>query len=218
MSFYYFLQEVFSESSALRFGDNNSVVDFMAKIEAFDDYTCLSGHIPYRYFADRGCHLDRFTIAFIRDPVEREQSGYGNIVKHSYDDHSSINIDDPHLYWEKWANDPELHNMQCSYFSEDRLSATSIKNILNSHICVFDVEDMPVVADIIKTFARVEYMPRITNSSDRKDFVTSEADLSLIKKICSEDENLFSWVRQNSNYFLALLRTEIWRSYLIKNI
>lgn len=216
MSFYYFLQEVFSENSSIRFGDNTTVVDFMAKLDAFNDYSCLSGHIPYRYFADRGCHLDRFTVAFIRNPIEREQSGYGNILKNSYDDHSSIKID-ASLYWEKLASDPEFHNIQCSYFSEDRLSISSIKNILSNRICVFDVEDMPIVADIIKNFAKVEYTPRITNSSDRKNITISNVDLDLIKDSCVEDGKLFTWVRQNGNYFQALLRTEIWRSYLVKN-
>jgi hypothetical protein len=216
MSFYYFLQEIFSEKSSIRFGDSAAVTQFMASTDSFNDYACVSGHLPFRYFADRNCQIDRFTVAFVRDPVEREQSGYGNILKHRYDDHNEFVAFNLDLYWEKFPNMPELHNLQCEYFSESRNFKDAAKNILNHRICVFDIEDIPIVAEMIKGFSKLPYSPQRTNSSDRDTIKLNETELNAISLSCSEDVKLFSWVRENRQYFHNLLRNEIWRSYLLK--
>lgn len=214
MSFYYFLEEVFGKENSIRFGDNSTVSIFLESAIDYNDFLCLSGHVPYPFFQARGCQKKRFTIAFVRDPKLRELSCFSHMRGNDYIDHLSIPTNTQTEYWKYFSFHADLHNIQSSYFCEDRTHNGAKNSILENKLCVFDVEDIFLVADIIKSFIGVEFMPAHTNGSDREQLELSPAGVTSIEKFCAEDIKLHTWVKNNRQFFLDQLKIELWRNYL----
>jgi hypothetical protein len=218
MSFYYFLEEIFGKENCKRFGDNASVSEFLKSSETNSEISCLSGHIPYHFFRDRNCNRTRFTISFMRDPESRELSCFSHVRDNNYADHLTIPSENQLTYWQHFSHDQDLHNIQTSYFSEDRQSKSAMNSILEDRICIFDINDIFVVADIIKSFVGVDNMPAHTNGSNRENLDLIDDGAAVIKEFCAEDKRLHNWVKANRQFFLNQLKIELWKSYLQKNI
>lgn len=214
MSFYYFLEEIFGKENCTRFGDNNSVTGFLESDEKYIEAACLSGHVPYQFFRDRGCEKKRFSIAFLRNPEAREISCLSHMKGNDYSDHLGIPSENQEDYWKYFSSENTLHNIQSSYFSEDRKSISAADCILEGRICVFDIDDIFVVADVIKTFAKVNNMPAHTNGSESKNIELTIAGKKAIENHCAEDIALHTWVKNNRQFFLDQLKIELWKSYL----
>lgn len=215
MSFYYFLEELYGKANCIRFGDKVSSSQFLNWTDDHSDYACISGHIAYRFFKDRGCERQRFTIAFVRNPVERELSAYNHINKNDYAEHDELRNMTQAAYWKYFSKSPEIHNLQANYFSEDSRFESAKATILENRICVFDINQINCVAQEIKNFAHVAFSPAHTNGTGEDAMKLSAKGIQTVEKYCQEDIMLHAWANENSQYFLNLLRSELWRSYLI---
>lgn len=204
LSLYQAFEQIVSPDRCIRFGDNASIVAFYSmREEDFQDYSLVSGHLPFPHFVQKGAAKGRIIVSTVRHPIDRIISAYHYVKNSSHPDHSrfkNINFDQ---YIDEVIHDPRQRNMQCFLLSglPDFLATKSV--IEEFYSCVCRLESL----DLMKEYFYTRFGARLkiphSNKTETKPVKNSEGNLHgrMIEANCNEDLKLYNYIKDIEHDF-----------------